>query len=46
MIKYIFDSKFISGNEIIFYIYVILIVTMIILSMVFGYKEIRKKWNL
>ncbi len=42
MIKYFYDSKFIANNELIFYIYLALIIIMIALTIVFGYKEIKK----
>ncbi len=41
--KYYFDSYLIKDNETLFYIYIGLIVLMIIITFVMGYKEIKKK---
>ncbi len=42
MIKYIFNSKFIKGDEITFYVCVGILLLIIIAAFVLGYKEIKK----
>ena len=41
--KYFFDNYFIKNNEIIFYVYIFLIILIILLTFIIGYKEIKKK---
>lgn len=42
MIKNIFDLKFIKGDELTFYVYISIIILMIIVTFIIGYKEIKK----
>lgn len=42
MIKFIYDNYFIKGNELLFYLYISLMLIMIIILLIIGYKEIRK----
>ena len=39
--KYIFDSRLISGNETIFYIYLVVIILIILFAIITTYKEIK-----
>lgn len=40
--KYIFDKKYINGNELLFYTSVIFMLIVIILTVIFIAKEIKK----
>ena len=39
-----FDSKFIKNDELLFFIYLIVILIMILITVYIGYKE-NKKWD-
>lgn len=43
MIKYIFNPNYIKGHELIFYLSCILILLVIIVTIIFVRKEIKKK---
>jgi hypothetical protein len=47
MIKSIFNELYISNNKFIFYSYIFVIIVLIVLSIIIGYKEVKKnesKW--
>ena len=41
--KYIFNKFFIKENELLFYIYLIIILIMILATVIFVIKEVKKK---
>lgn len=45
MIKYYFQNNLIKGHELLFYIFLIIILLMIVSTIVIGYKEIKNNEN-
>ena len=45
MIKNIFNKLYIMNNEYVFYFYIFAIIVMIVITIIIGYKEIKKNEN-